>query len=89
MVPGQPVRPAFASVSSQVSQVPQGVTPPAQLFTVPDTLTYSRTRSPAADSSMLVVPPPAAGVVGQAVADRDPEGLVAADLVVVDQGGRR
>jgi hypothetical protein len=56
-----PSVPAFFSVSSQVSQVPQGVVPPAQLLTVPDRLTYSRTRSPVAESSMLVVPPPPAG----------------------------
>jgi hypothetical protein len=35
--------------------------PPAQLFSVPASETYSRTRLPSLSTSMLVVPPPTAG----------------------------
>src|SRR3954468_3587825 len=55
------VCPLRLSASSQVSQVCQGDLPPAQLLCVPARLTYSRTRLPSLSTSIVVVPPPAAG----------------------------
>ena len=49
-------------VSSQVIQDPQGVGPPAQLCSVPPTLTKSRTSSRVFGSTISVVTPP--GAVG-------------------------
>ena len=77
--------PALSSVSSHVSQVPHGVTPPAQLLCVPATLTYSPSRSPLALDLDVGGPAARCGVVGQAVPVRKPERLVTADLVVVHQ----
>src|SRR3546814_4613946 len=49
----------FRSVSSQVSQVPAGVGPPAQLRMVPLRLAWCSTRRPAPESNTSVVVPPA------------------------------
>src|SRR6478672_6400823 len=51
------VEPALASVSSQVSQLPQGVAPPAQLLIVPDRPTHCALRLPSLVTSMTVQPP--------------------------------
>jgi hypothetical protein len=48
----------LATVSSQVSQVPHGVTPPAQLPSVPPRLGYDSTKLPSR-KIRLVVPPAA------------------------------
>src|SRR5215207_6199146 len=48
---------ALASVSSHVSHVPHGVTPPAQLLKVPARLTYSSTLTPCSSSTIVDVPP--------------------------------
>ena len=81
--------PARASVSSQVSQVPQGVTPPAQLVEVPATPTYSPDAVAVAVDLDDGAAARGARVVGEAVEVRDrelgAEGL--AELVVVDQHG--
>ena len=58
VIPPSPVR---SSVSSHVSHVPHGVTPPAQLVDVPARLTYSATTLSSSSSSVVVVPPIAAG----------------------------
>ena len=52
--------PALASLSSQVSQLPHGVGPPAQLLIVPDRPTHSLRRRPERVTSMTVQPPPSA-----------------------------
>ena len=54
-----PFWPALSSVSSQVSQVPHGVLPPAQLVAVPAMPTHSATLS--RRTSTTVQPPAAAG----------------------------
>src|SRR4051794_28024980 len=56
-----PLTPALSSVSSQVSQVPQGVRPPAQLVEVPAMPTHSATGPPCGCTSTTVQPPEAAG----------------------------
>jgi hypothetical protein len=56
-----PPSPATASVSSQVSQVRHGVTPPAQLVDVPAMPTRSLTRRPWASATTIVQPPAAPG----------------------------
>ena len=55
-----PPVPALASLSSQVSQEPHGVGPPAQLLIVPDRPTHSERRLPLRVTSMTVQPPPRA-----------------------------
>ncbi len=55
-----PFSPARSEFSSQVSQVPQGVLPPAQLSAVPEMPTHSATR-PSGRTSTIVQPPGAAG----------------------------
>jgi hypothetical protein len=55
-----PLTPALSEFSSQVSQVPQGVLPPAQLVEVPAMPTHSATR-PSGRTSTTVQPPAAAG----------------------------
>ena len=57
--PASDLPPARSSVSSQVSHVPHGVTPPAQLFTVPATPTYCDLRAPRESTAITVQPPPA------------------------------
>jgi hypothetical protein len=58
---GMPLR--VVVVSSALSQVPQGVTPPAQLRTVPVRLPYALTSSPASGSNTrFVLPPPEPGL---------------------------
>ncbi len=52
---------ARCSVSSQLSQVPHGVAPPAQLLNVPARLTYSCTTWLCLSTRIVVVPPPDAG----------------------------
>ena len=49
--------PALVSVSSQVSQVPHGVGPPAQLTSVPEMPTHSPWLAPGVSVSMTVQPP--------------------------------
>ncbi|CAM5502209.1 hypothetical protein SGRIM128S_00454 [Streptomyces griseomycini] len=55
-----PFSPARSEFSSQVSQVSQGVLPPAQLLAVPAMATHSATL-PSGRTSTTVQPPGAAG----------------------------
>jgi hypothetical protein len=61
--PADQVAPALMKISSQVSQVPHGVTPPAQLRTVPEIPTHSAVGFPA-PSVVITVQPPAFGAPG-------------------------
>ena len=54
------------AVSSQLSQLPHGVGPPAQLTVVPERLTKSDWSSRFAPTTSVVVPPPATGSYGLA-----------------------
>jgi hypothetical protein len=56
---GAPYRAGLISVSSQVSQVPHGVGPPAQLTAVPEMPTHSPKLRPCRSVSITVQPPPA------------------------------
>ncbi|ABG97146.1 hypothetical protein RHA1_ro05366 [Rhodococcus jostii RHA1] len=60
--------------------------PPAQLFTVPATLTYWPCRAPSAPTAVVVVPP-RARVVRQSLESGHAERFVAADLVIGDECG--
>ena len=73
------------TVSSQVTQAPQGIRPPEQFIMVPFRLVKDPSTRPSGVVCTVVVPPPAIGVVRRARTER---GLRVVDLVVAHQHHR-